>query len=63
MQATVHEFDVATGAGSVLLDDGLRLPFDAEAFERSGLRLLRTGQRVTIQLADGRVTAVGINGV
>ena len=41
MQGSVHEFDPTTGAGSVLLDDGRRVPFDADAFPRSGLRLLR----------------------
>jgi len=48
MQATVASFDPATGAGSVLLDDGVRLPFDAAVFRRSGLRLLRPGQRVRL---------------
>ena len=52
MQATVHRFDPETGAGSVLLDDGTELPFDGEAFERSGLRLLRVGQRRTVDVTD-----------
>ena len=63
MQASVHEFDSATGAGSVLLDDGVRLPFDADAFERSGLRHLRVGQRLSIDTDDGRVVALRIQGV
>jgi 2-phospho-L-lactate/phosphoenolpyruvate guanylyltransferase len=51
VQASVHSFDAATGDGSVLLDDGRRVPFDASVFARSGLRLLRTGQRVTVELS------------
>ncbi len=52
MQGSVHRFDPSTGSGSVLLDDGTELPFDAEAFHRSGLRLLRVGQRLTIEAED-----------
>jgi 2-phospho-L-lactate/phosphoenolpyruvate guanylyltransferase len=67
MQATVHEFDPTTGAGSVLLDDGRRLLFDAEAFWGSGLRLLRVGQRLTIEATTpdggpGRVHSLTILG-
>lgn len=52
MQASVHRFDPQTGDGSVLLDDGTEVPFDGAAFERSGLRLLRIGQRLTIDVVD-----------
>lgn len=48
MQATVATFDMDTGAGTVLLDDGAEVAFPAEAFARSGLRLLRLGQRVRL---------------
>ena len=37
---------------SVLLDDGLRLPFGAGRLRRSGLRSLRLGQRVWLEI-DG----------
>ncbi|GAB2743464.1 hypothetical protein [Kitasatospora kifunensis] len=50
MQATTFTFDPATRAGSVLLDDGTPIPFDAAAFEAGGLLLLRPGQRVRIRL-------------
>ncbi|MDI2129317.1 cold-shock protein [Yinghuangia seranimata] len=50
MQGTVHTFDPRTGAGTVLLDDGSALPFPAEAFAASGLRLLRPGQRVRLKV-------------
>ncbi|WP_460460124.1 cold-shock protein [Angustibacter peucedani] len=65
MQATVHEFDPATGGGSVLLDDGRRVPFGGEAFLASGLRLLRVGQRLTVTVGDDvrEVTALGLHGV
>ncbi|WP_426561504.1 cold-shock protein [Angustibacter sp. McL0619] len=67
MQGSVHEFDTATGAGSVLLDDGRRVPFDADAFHDSGLRMLRVGQRLTLELdaADGtqRVVGMRIHGI
>ncbi|GAB3683953.1 hypothetical protein [Angustibacter aerolatus] len=56
MQATVHEF-ADDGSGSVLLDDGLRVPFTAEAFAHSTLRLLRVGQRVSIE-RDGETGPV-----
>ncbi len=51
-QGTVATFDAGTGCGDVLLDDGLRLPFDGAAFARSGLRSLRFGQRVRLEI-DG----------
>lgn len=63
-QGSVHTFDPATGAGSVLLDDGLEVPFSAAAFEVSGLRLLRMGQRVSLDLDDeGTITRVFIRGI
>ena len=52
MQATAYTYDPATRSGSVLLDDGTPLPFDAAAFDAGGLRLLRPGQRVRIE-TDG----------
>lgn len=50
MQATSSSYDPATRSGSVLLDDGTPLPFDAAAFDAGGLRLLRPGQRVRIEV-------------
>ncbi len=63
MQGTVHRFDAETGAGSVLLDDGTELPFDAEAFARSGLRLLRVGQRLTIDVGTDVVVDLRLAGI
>lgn len=48
-QATVAVFDESTRAGSVLLDDGTEVGFEAEALAGTGLRLLRRGQRVRIE--------------
>jgi 2-phospho-L-lactate guanylyltransferase len=59
MQATVRTFDVTTRAGDVLLDDGSVLGFGADAFDASGLRLLRLGQRVRLETdASGAVRLV-----
>ncbi|MBC3844100.1 hypothetical protein GXW82_39655 [Streptacidiphilus sp. 4-A2] len=49
MQATAFTYSPDTRSGSVLLDDGTPLPFDADAFDAGGLRLLRPGQRVRIE--------------
>jgi hypothetical protein len=56
VQATVASWSGTTRGGSVLLDDGSVLDFDHAVFDRSGLRLLRFGQRVRIRLTedDGR---------
>jgi 2-phospho-L-lactate guanylyltransferase len=51
IQATVRTFDEATRSGDVLLDDGEVMTFDAAAFDPSGLRLLRIGQRVRLRMA------------
>ncbi|MET8475082.1 hypothetical protein ABZY90_25570 [Streptomyces sp. NPDC006422] len=50
MQATAYTYDSETRSGSVLLDDGTPVSFDAAAFDAGGLRLLRPGQRVRIEV-------------
>ncbi|MEU6388904.1 hypothetical protein [Streptomyces sp. NPDC046939] len=50
MQATAYTYDPDSRSGSVLLDDGTPLPFDTAAFDAGGLRLLRPGQRVRIEV-------------
>jgi cold shock CspA family protein len=60
VQATVATFDPASGSGSVLTDDGRRIAFDGAAFAAGGLRLLRLGQRVRLETAEGRVVRVTI---
>jgi cold shock CspA family protein len=62
MQATAYTYDPETRSGQVLLDDGTPVPFDAPAFDAGGLRLLRAGQRVRIEVEgakdDLRITLV-----
>lgn len=60
MQATVASFSAASRTGTVLLDDGSELPFDAVAFDASGLRLLRPGQRVALRVDGTEVVALNI---
>jgi hypothetical protein len=62
VQATVRRFDSATRAGDVLLDDGSVKAFDAAAFDPSGLRLLRIGQRVRLDVdAAGAVEFITLS--
>jgi 2-phospho-L-lactate guanylyltransferase len=64
MQGTIATFHPDTHNGTLLLDDGTELAFDADAFQRSGLRLLRLGQRVDVETeATGTVRRVGIPGI
>ncbi|AJE82057.1 MULTISPECIES: hypothetical protein [Streptomyces] len=62
MQATSYTYDPDSRSGSVLLDDGTPVPFDAAAFDAGGLRLLRSGQRVRIEMSgeggDRRITLI-----
>lgn len=58
MQGTVATFSPQTRDGTVLLDDGTQLPFSAAAFDGSGLRMLRLGQRVKLRIVDGRIEAL-----
>jgi cold shock CspA family protein len=60
VQATVATFDPADGSGTVLTDDGRRIPYDGAAFAAGGLRLLRPGQRVRLETRDGRVVRITI---
>ncbi|MCM4076697.1 cold-shock protein [Paractinoplanes hotanensis] len=64
MQGTVATFDPTSRSGTLLLDDGTELAFGAPAFDASGLRKLRLGQRVAIEAGeDGHVRQVRIPGV
>ena len=64
VQATIHRIE-ADGSGSALLDDGMEVVVPPGAAVASGLRHLRVGQRVSVEL-DGagrtatRVWVVGI---
>ena len=64
MQGTVATYDPETHAGTLLLDDGSELAFPPDAFQRSGLRLLRLGQRVTVEAgSDGTVMRLRLPGI
>ena len=64
MQGTVATFDTESHSGTLLLDDGTELAFPADAFDRSGLRLLRLGQRLVIRTAeDGTVAQLTLPGI
>lgn len=54
-------FDPATGAGAVLTDAGVRLDFDGAAFAAGGLRLLRPGQRVSLERAGDRIVLIALS--
>ena len=56
----MSEYDPQTHGGAVLLDDGVRLPFTADALAGTRLRLLRRGQRVRVTVEDDTVTALQI---
>ncbi|WP_432986674.1 cold-shock protein [Dactylosporangium sp. CA-233914] len=59
MQGTVATFDDESRTGTVLLDDGAEVTFPAAAFDASGLRHLRLGQRVRLDRDEaGTVTKV-----
>ena len=64
MQGTVATFDLDSHTGTLFLDDGTELAFPADAFHRSGLRLLRLGQRVVIHTdAAGTIAQLSIPGI
>ena len=64
MQGTIATFDPDRRSGTLLLDDGSELAFGADAFDRSGLRRLRLGQRVDIEAGPGgAVRRVAIPGI
>jgi 2-phospho-L-lactate/phosphoenolpyruvate guanylyltransferase len=59
MQGTVATYDAQSRSGTLLLDDGTELAFGRAAFDVSGLRLLRLGQRLRVERdGDGQITKV-----
>lgn len=64
MQGTVHTYTHETVTGSVLMDNGRELTFGRDAFAASGLRHLRPGQRVSLELgSDGAISRLWIIGI
>lgn len=54
-QGTIKDFDIETGAGTVVADDLAELTFGTQAFVATGLQELRIGQRVRYRLDGERV--------
>ena len=63
MQANVHRYHQENRSGSVLLDDGREIPFDGSVFDASGLRQVRPGQRVSIEMSGKELTRLWIVGI
>lgn len=59
----MHRYDEQTGDGAVLTDNGRVLPFTAEVFATSGLRLLRIGQRLSIEVGGEGVSRMWLTGI
>ncbi len=51
-QGTVKDYVIAERTGSLLLDDRTEVAIDAESTEGSGIRYLRIGQRVNLDVAE-----------
>jgi len=59
MQGTVATYDEHRRSGTLLLDDGSEVEFGSAAFDASGLRLLRLGQRLKIEYGStGEISRV-----
>lgn len=52
-QGTVKDYDPDTGDGTLLLEDGTEVRFDRGSTGGTEIRLLRIGQRVAFELAEG----------
>ena len=57
MQATVASYDEATGAGTVVTDDGETLGFAGETLAEH-IRHLRPGQRVHVESGEAGITGI-----
>jgi cold shock CspA family protein len=55
-QGTIKDFDIESGAGTLVDDDSTEVSFDTRAFVDSGLEELRLGQRVRFRRDGQRVT-------
>ena len=62
-QGTIRTFHPSTRTGTLLDDELVEHPFDAEAFRASGLQELRIGQRVRFQFQeeDGQERVTHLN--
>jgi 2-phospho-L-lactate guanylyltransferase len=60
VQGTVATFDAPTRVCTVLLDDGTRVAVPAAAFDASGLRMLRLGQRIRLDHDGDRIVRIAL---
>ena len=51
-QGTIRDYDVGERLGSLLLDDKTEVLIDATSLEGSGIRYLRIGQRVSLDVSE-----------
>lgn len=62
-QATVHDYSADDATGEVIMDNGRVLPFSADVMHRSGLRLLRIGQRLNFELGADGIERLWLDGI
>lgn len=60
-QGTIREYFPETRGGSLLQDDYTEILIDEGSLEGSGLRYLRSGQRVSFDVVDERGRRVARN--
>ena len=51
-QGTIRDYAIDERSGSLLLDDRTEVAIDADSTEGSGIRYLRIGQRVNLEVAE-----------
>jgi hypothetical protein len=51
-QGTIKDYIIDERTGSLLLDDHTEVAIDADSTEGSGIRYLRIGQRVNLEVAE-----------
>jgi len=51
-QGTIKDYFIEERTGSLLLDDHTEVAIDADSTEGSGIRYLRIGQRVNLEVAE-----------
>ena len=51
-QGTIKDYFIEDRSGSLLLDDHTEVAIDADSTEGSGIRYLRIGQRVNLEVAE-----------
>jgi 2-phospho-L-lactate guanylyltransferase len=60
-QGTIKDYDIEARTGSLLLDDRTEVQIDESSLEGSGLRYLRIGQRVSLDVVEDGARTVARN--